>query len=120
MYDAGNGNVAYGTNPSSNAYQWTQVDVGGGYYLLKTRATGNLMNVENQTGNVQATTADPSWYSAMWSIPVADSPWSYIKNRWQTNEWIHVENATGLAQYANPQTGWYSAMWQFVNPVTGP
>lgn len=120
LYDAGNGKVAYGTNASTTAYQWAKVDVGGGFYLLKNRATGNLMNVENQTGNVQATVADPTWYSAMWNIPAADAGWSYIKNRWQTNEWIHLENATGLALYANPQTGWYSAMWNFVNPVTGP
>lgn len=118
LYDAGNGKVAYGTTASGNAYQWTKVDAGGGYYLLKNRATGNLMHVEDQNGNVECTTANATWYSAMWSSAAATDGYSYIQNRWQTSEWIHIENQTGLAQYAGPQTGWYSAMWQFVNPVT--
>ncbi|WP_158798865.1 alpha-amylase family glycosyl hydrolase [Pedobacter sp. L105] len=120
LYDAGNGKVAYGTTPNTNNYQWTRVDAGSGYYLLKNRATGNLMHVEDQNGNVEATTANTTWYSAMWSTAAATDGWSYIQNRWQTNEWIHIENLTGFAQYAGAQTGWYSAMWQFVNPVTVP
>lgn len=118
LYDNGSGKVAYGTSPSGNSYQWSKVDAGGGYYLLKNRATGNLMNVENQTGNVEATTANTTWYSAMWQTATATDGWSYIQNRWQTTEWIHLENQTGFAQYSGAQTGWYSAMWQFVNPVT--
>jgi uncharacterized protein YjdB len=119
LYDAGNGVVKYGTNPSGNSYLWARIDAGGGYYLLKNRATGNLMNVENQTGSVQCTTADATWWSAQWTIADAGSGWNYIINRWQTGERIHLENLTGNAQYANAQTGWYSAMWQLVNPVTG-
>jgi glycosidase len=118
LYDPGNGKVAYGTSASGNSYQWSKVDAGGGFYLLKNRATGNLMNVEMQNGNVEATTANTTWYSAMWSSATATNGYSYIQNRWKTNEWIHIENQTGFAQYAGPQTGWYSAMWQFVNPVT--
>ncbi len=118
LYDGGNGQVKYGTNPGSNAlYQWSKV-TSGSYVLLKNRSTGNLMHVENQNGSVQSSTADPTWYSAQWTIADAGSGWSYIQNRWQTNEWIHIENQLGYAQYSNPQTGWYSAMWQFVNGTT--
>jgi len=120
LYDGGNGQVQYGTNPGTNqAYQWAKIDAGGGFIQLKNRATGNYMHVENQNGSVQCGTIQPSWYSAMWTVADAGSGWSYLQNRWQTGEWIHIENLLGYAQYSNPQTGWYSAMWQFVNPVTG-
>ncbi|MBB6110036.1 Glycosidase [Mucilaginibacter lappiensis] len=119
LYDAGNGKVAYGTSATTNAYQWTKIDAGNGYYLLKNRATGNLMHVEDQNGNVECTTGNTTWYSAMWSTATATDGWSYIQNRWQTNEWINIEHLTGYAEYAGAQAGWYSAMWQFVNPVTG-
>jgi hypothetical protein len=39
LYDAGNGKVAHGTSPTGNAYQWSKVDAGVGYYLLKNRVT---------------------------------------------------------------------------------
>jgi len=119
LYDGGNGQVKYGTNPGTNtAYQWTQVDAGSGFVYLKNRSTGNYMYVENQTGYVQCGAINSTWYSAMWTIAPTGDGWDYIRNRWQTSEWIHIENLLGYAQYANPQTGWYSAPWQLVNPVT--
>jgi len=120
LADGGNGVVKYGTNPSNTdqTYQWTQVDAGSGFIRLQNRATGNYMNLENQTGSVQCGTIQSSWYSAMWTIAPTGDGWNYIQNRWQPNQWIHIENLTGVAQYSGVQTGWYSAMWQFVNPVT--
>ncbi len=121
LYDGGNGQVKYGTNPGSNTlYQWAVVDAGSGYVMLKNRSTGNYMHVENQTGAVQCGTITPGWYSAMWTLATATDGWSYIQNRWQTSEWIHLEGLTGYAQYSNVQNGWYSAMWKLVNPVTAP
>jgi hypothetical protein len=120
LYDAGNGQVKYGTNPGTDyKYQWAQVDAGSGYIQLRNRSTGNYMHVENQTGYVQCGTITPSWYSSMWTIAATGDGWNYIRNRWQSSEWIHLENLLGYAQYSGPQTGWYSAMWQFVNPTTG-
>jgi len=119
LYDGGNGQVKYGTNPGTNTlYQWAQVDAGSGYVLLKNRSTGKLMHVENQNGSVQCDAANTTWYSAMWSIAATGDGWNYIQNRWQPSERIHLENLLGYAQYSGSQTGWYSAMWQFVNPVT--
>jgi Bacterial Ig-like domain (group 2) len=118
LYDGGDGQVKYGTNPGSNTlYQWARIDAGGGYVRLKNRSTGNYMHVENQNGSVQCGAAGGDWYSAQWTIANATDGWNYIQNRWQTGEWIHIENLLGYAQYANPQSVWYSAMWQFVNPV---
>ncbi len=118
LYDGGNGQVKYGTNPGSNTlYQWTKVTTGS-YVLLKNRSTGNLMHVENQNGAVQCSNVDASFYSAQWTIADAGAGWNYIQNRWQTGEWIHIENLLGYAQYSNPQAGWYSAEWQFVNGIT--
>lgn len=120
LYDGGNGQVKYGTNPgTSTLYQWAQVSLGNGYIQLQNRSTGNFMHVENQTGAVQAGAIQSSWYSAMWSIAATGDGWNYIQNRWQANQWIHIENLLGYAQYSGAQTGWYSAMWNFVNPVTG-
>jgi glycosidase len=118
LYDGGNGQVKYGTNPNSNSYQWARIDAGGGYIQLKNRATGNYIHVENQNGAVQSGVITPSWYSAMWSVAVATDGWSYLQNRWLPTEWINLEGLQGYAQYTGAETGWYSAMWQFVNPVT--
>jgi len=119
LYDGGNGKVLYGTNPSGNAYQWTQVAGPAGYVYLQNRATGNYMHVQDQTGYVECGSIQTSWYSAMWGVANAGSGWDYLQNRWQANQWVHIEDLLGYAEYANAQTGWYSAMWQFVNPVTG-
>ncbi|RFM27059.1 Ig-like domain-containing protein [Deminuibacter soli] len=121
LYDGGNGQVKYGTNPSSanNLYQWAKVDAGSGYILLQNRSTGNYMHVENQNGAVQCSGITPGWYSAMWTVAAATDGWSYLQNRWQPSEWIHVEGQLGYAQYSGVQSGWYSAMWQFINPQTG-
>jgi len=118
LYDGGNGKVLYGTSPSGNAYQWTQVAGPSGYVYLQNRATGNYMHVQDQTGYVECGSIQTSWYSAMWGIADAGSGWSYLQNRWQANQWVHIEHLLGYAEYANAQTGWYSAMWQFVNPTT--
>ena len=120
LYDAGNGQVKYGTTPGASSYQWAKVDAGGGYFILKNRATGSIMHVENQNGSVQSTAADPTWWSAMWSIPTNADGWNTIQNRWQTSQMVHIENLLGYAQYSGAQAGWYSAMWKFVNPVTVP
>lgn len=119
LYDAGNGQVRYGTSPSGSSYQWERVDVGGGFWLIKNRATGNFMHVENQNGSVQCTAANTGWWSAHWSIPGTGDGWFNIISRWQGSQRIHIEGLTGYAQYANAQNGWHSAMWQFVNPQTG-
>jgi len=118
LYDGGNGQVKYGSSPSgNNAYQWAQVDAGSGYVYLKNRATGNMMHVEDQNGAIEATTGNPVWYSAMWSIASTGDGWDYIENRWQTSDWVNIQNLAGYAQYASAGSGFYSAEWQFINPV---
>jgi uncharacterized protein YjdB len=119
LFDGGAGNVKYGANPAGTdqTYQWAQVNLGNGFIQLQNRATGNFMNLEGQTGNVQCGAVQSSWYSAMWTVAPTGDGWNYLQNRWIANQWIHIENLTGTAQYANVQTGWYSAMWNFVNPV---
>lgn len=121
LYDAGNGQVKYGTNPAStnNAYQWSMVDAGNGYMMLKNRSTNNSMHVENQNGSVQCGTIDPTWYSAMWTLAATGDGWIYIQNRWQPSEWINIEGLQGYAQYGGVQPGWYSAMWKLVTPGMG-
>lgn len=120
LYDGGNGQVKYGTNPTDNTYQWQKVDAGSGYIYLKNRATGNYIHVENQNGAVQSSTISLSAYSAMWTVASATDGWSYLQNRWKPAEWINLEGLSGYAQYSGAEAGWYSAMWQFVNPVTVP
>ncbi len=117
LYDAGNGQVKYGTNATGSSYQWAKVDAGSGYFVLKNRATGNIMHVEHQNGSVECSTGDVTWWSAQWSLPATGDGWNYIQNRWQTAEMVNIEGLTGYAQYNGAQSGWYSAMWQFVNPV---
>lgn len=121
LYDGGNGQVRYGTNPASTnqAYQWAQVGADAGYVLLQNRSSGKYMHVENQNGSVQCSTITPGWYSAMWAIAAATDGWFYIQNRWQSSQWVNIESQLGYAQYSGAQAGWHSAMWKFVNPTTG-
>jgi hypothetical protein len=83
--------------------------------LLKNLGTGEYMHIENQTGSVQCSAADATWWSAQWSQDNVDGTYVRIRNRWQTASIVHVENQTGSAQYAGAQDGWYSVQWQLAS-----
>jgi len=116
LSDAGT-NVGYGTTISGNSYKWQKIAIDATYFVLKNAATGELMNIEGQTGNVQCNITDTTFWSAQWSSDYIDGTWTRLRNRWQTGNIIHVENQTGSAQYGNSQDGWYSAQWQ-LEPTT--
>ncbi|WP_337968096.1 Ig-like domain-containing protein [uncultured Flavobacterium sp.] len=111
LSDAG-ANVGYGATVANNNYKWQKIAIDATYFVLKNVATGELMNIESQTGNVQANITDTTFWSAQWSSDYIDGTWVRLRNRWQTGNIIHVENQTGSAQYGNSQDGWYSAQWQ--------
>lgn len=116
LYDAG-ANVGYGTTVSGNSYKWQKIAIDATYFVLKNAATGELINIESQTGTVQCNITDTTFWSAQWSSDYIDGTWTRLRNRWQTGNIIHVENQTGSAQYGNSQDGWYSAQWQ-LEPTT--
>lgn len=116
LSDAG-ANVGYGTTISGNNYKWQKIAIDATYFVLKNVATGELMNIESQTGSVQSNITDTTFWSAQWSSDYIDGTWVRLRNRWQTGNIIHVENQTGSAQYGNSQDGWYSAQWQ-LEPTT--
>jgi len=111
LSDAG-ANVGYGATVANNNYKWQKIAIDATYFVLKNVATGELMNIESQTGSVQANITDTTFWSAQWSADYIDGTWVRLRNRWQTGNIIHVENQTGSAQYGNSQDGWYSAQWQ--------
>lgn len=116
LSDAGT-NTGYGTTVSGNNYKWQKIAIDATYFVLKNVATGELMNIEGQTGSVQCNITDTTFWSAQWSSDYIDGTWVRLRNRWQTGNIIHVENQTGAAQYGNSQDGWYSAQWQ-LEPTT--
>ncbi|TCN61000.1 T9SS C-terminal target domain-containing protein [Flavobacterium circumlabens] len=111
LSDAGT-NVGYGATASNNSYKWQKIAIDATYFVLKNVATGELINIEGQTGSVQCNITDTTFWSAQWSADYIDGTWTRIRNRWQSGNIIHVENQTGSAQYGNSQDGWYSAQWQ--------
>jgi len=113
LYDAG-ANVAYGTSIANNNYLWDKQTIDATYFWLKNAGTGEYMHVENQTGYVQCTAADITWWSSQWSADYIDGTWIRIRNRWITGDVIHVEDQNGYAEYANEQDAWFSAQWQLV------
>jgi len=116
LYDGGNGQVKYGTSPSGNSnYQWAQVAGPTGYIFIVNRATGNMMDVEDQNGAIEANVGNSTWYSAMWSVVSTGDGWNYLENRWQTADWINIQALAGYAQYGGSAAGFYSAEWQFIN-----
>jgi len=118
LYDAGNGQVKYGTSPAgNNNYLWEQVAASSGYVYLVNLGTGRMMHVEDQNGAIESTTGNPSWFSAMWSVVSTGDGWNYIENRWQTSDWVNIQNLAGYAQYSGAAAGFYSAEWQFVTPT---
>lgn len=116
LSDAGT-NTGYGTSVSGNNFKWQKIAIDATYFVLKNVATGELMNIEGQTGNVQCNITDTTFWSAQWSSDYIDGTWVRLRNRWQTGNIIHIENQTGSAQYGNSQDGWYSAQWQ-LEPTT--
>ncbi|WP_161595779.1 Ig-like domain-containing protein [Flavobacterium pectinovorum] len=111
LSDAGT-NVGYGATASNNSYKWQKIAIDATYFVLKNLATGELINIEGQTGSVQCNITDTTFWSAQWSSDYIDGTWVRLRNRWQTGNIIHVENQTGSAQYGNSQDGWFSAQWQ--------
>lgn len=111
LYDAG-ANVGYGGSIANNNYKWEKIAVDATYFRLRNLGTGEFMHIENQTGSVQCTTADASWWSGQWSQDNVDGTYIQLRNRWQTGSIIHIENLNGAAQYAGAQDGWWSAQWQ--------
>ena len=116
LSDAG-ANVGYGATVSGNSYKWQKIAIDATYFVLKNVATGELINIEGQTGNVQSNITDTTFWSAQWSSDYIDGTWTRIRNRWQSGNIIHVENQTGSAQYGNSQDSWFSAQWQ-LEPTT--
>jgi glycosidase len=111
LYDAG-ASVGYGASVANNNYKWVKESVDATYFYFRNLGTGEYMHIENQTGSVQATTINSSWWSAQWSQDNVDGTYIRIRNRWQTGSIVHVEGQTGLAQYSGAQDGWYSAQWE--------
>jgi hypothetical protein len=67
----------------------------------------NWIHVEN--GFVQASQAQPGWWSADWVLePAGDGRHVRFRNRW-TSAYLHVEY--GALQAGSIQPGWWSAMW---------
>jgi len=116
LSDAG-ANVGYGATVSGNSYKWQKIAIDATYFVLKNVATGELINIEGQTGTVQSNITDTTFWSAQWSADYIDGTWTRLRNRWQSGNIIHVENQTGSAQYGNSQDGWFSAQWQ-LEPTT--
>lgn len=116
LSDAG-ANTGYGATASNNNYKWQKIAIDATYYVLKNVATGELINIEGQTGSVQCNSTDSTFWSAQWSSDNIDGTWIRIRNRWQSGNIIHVENQTGSAQYGNSQDSWFSAQWQ-LEPTT--
>lgn len=116
LSDAGT-NVGYGTTVSGNNYKWQKIAIDATYFVLKNVATGELINIEGQTGSVQCNITDATFWSAQWSSDYIDGTWTRLRNRWQSGNIIHIENQTGSAQYGNSQDGWFSAQWQ-LEPTT--
>ena len=116
LSDAG-ANVGYGATIASNNYKWQKIAIDATYFVLKNVATGELINIEGQTGSVQSNITDTTFWSAQWSADYIDGTWVRLRNRWQSGNIIHVENQTGSAQYGNSQDGWFSAQWQ-LEPTT--
>ena len=114
LYDAGNGQVKYGVNPSSTdqSYQWSQVSVTGGYVQLQNRLTGNYMSNQNTLDYVECTAIQQTWWSAMWTMESTGDGWLRIRNRWVTTDLVNLENLKGYAQHLGAQNTYYSAMWQ--------
>jgi uncharacterized protein YjdB/glycosidase len=110
-------NAGYGASISGNNYKWQKIAIDATYFVLKNVATGELINIEGQTGNVQCNITDTTFWSAQWSSDYIDGTWTRIRNRWQSGNIMHVENQTGSAQYGNSQDGWFSAQWQ-LEPTT--
>jgi uncharacterized protein YjdB len=114
LCDASNGQLKYGSSPSSSdyTYQWTIEDMGSGYKQFKNRFTGKYMNVETLKDYVECTPVSVGWYSAQWTTESTGDGWVRIRNRWQTTNLIHIENLKGYGQRLGAQDTWWSAMWQ--------
>ena len=124
VYDAGT-MAKYGPSPSATniLYQWQLVSTDSGYVNIKNRSTGDVLHIENLTGNLQCTANGNGWYSSQWTPQNTDSGYARYSNRWQGGNYFHVENQTGTVQYGVPSNpDWLSNQWalEAVADTTGP
>lgn len=113
------GQVRYGDiHVEDYKSHWEIINVGDGSVRIRNRESGNYMNIEQLTGNVQSTTINMDWYSARWYIENADKNQKRIRNSWQGSSYIHIENLNGSAQYGTINHDWLSGKWLFEEVTT--
>ncbi|ASZ09693.1 Ig-like domain-containing protein [Chitinophaga pendula] len=110
LYDGGT-QVNYGNTPNNNNYQWSLEDVGGGYYEIKNRGTGDYMHIEQLQDYVAATTRTPGWQSSRWATESTGDGYVRFRNAWQSANYIHIEGQKGYAQQGTIFPVWQSAHW---------
>jgi len=93
--------------------QWWIIPGEDGICRIKNVGTGQFLDNEGRTGNVETHLYNFEWWSSRWKL-VDNSGCKNIINQW-TNEGIHVENRTGLAECGTIKDDWWSAHWIIEN-----
>lgn len=100
LYDAG-ADAKYANSPaaSNTLYQWKLTQITTGFITIKNRSTGEVLCIENQTGNVQCIKEGFGWQSSRWLPKPTDPVYMRFENRWKPGNYFHTAGQTGTAQY---------------------
>ncbi len=91
--------------------QWERETVDG-YVLYKNIMTGEYLNIQNLTGNVEASVVPNAYWSAQWEEAATDE---YVRlvNRWNSLP-AHIENGSGYVQYGTIESTAWSSHWSII------
>ncbi|RFM28215.1 T9SS C-terminal target domain-containing protein [Deminuibacter soli] len=113
--------VPYAATPGATdqLFQWSLEDVGGGYYEIKNRSTGEYLHIEHLLGYVECTARTVGWMSSRWATESTGDGYVRFRNAWQSSCYIHNQDLTGYAEYGTIYSAWASAQWQLETVAAG-
>ncbi|MES2355075.1 MAG: glycosyl hydrolase family 28-related protein [Pseudomonadota bacterium] len=118
LFDGGNDlqyKVVAPTTPpeADKAYQWSFAPRGNGYFDIKNRKTGDLINIERLHDSVQSDRGCPvGGDSSKWAFENTPDGYVRLRNGWHMGDYLHTQDQRGFVQHGMMYPVWESAQWQ--------
>ncbi|MFE2729311.1 family 16 glycosylhydrolase [Kitasatospora sp. NPDC059327] len=71
-----------------------------GYQRIKNHQTGQYLNIENKTGNVQYGNVPAAYWSSQWTKETTSDGYTRYRNRW-TGEYMNTTTADAIVHYGS-------------------
>ncbi|WP_329611683.1 glycoside hydrolase family 16 protein [Kitasatospora herbaricolor] len=90
---------------------------GSGYQRIKNHQTGQFLNIENLTGNVQYGTVPATYWSSQWAKETTPDGYTRYRNRW-TGEYMNTTTSNAVVHYGSLPATDTTSQWT-EEPISG-